>query len=219
MKCPGLGSVLPSYDLWSSHFSHKMGIIPLWYPVQDYTGPGLHMLRCPVCHCNTVVSLGNSLLFSGHPLNSPTSQYSPGSHQCGSFSFLGRKAQNDDGSNPLDHHTHGNRFFLVRHLLVIYTPPQVPWPTPHLFPPNPTTGKVHSPPGAGVELTVASSLRQGCPFRTSASQLCNVGVRRVESGGVFSCRPHLIFRDSDVSGINVHFNFRQIRVQISTLAR
>lgn len=49
LKAPNLGSALPHHDIWSPRvFSPKMGEMPLWYPVQGYTGPGLQMLRCSV---------------------------------------------------------------------------------------------------------------------------------------------------------------------------
>lgn len=89
-----------------------------WYHIKCDTGrasqTGLHRavptddgVLCATVIQSCLLLLGNSLLFSDHPLNSSTPQYSPDSHLCGPFSFPGRKAQNNDGSSPLASHSPG----------------------------------------------------------------------------------------------------------------
>lgn len=134
--------------------------------------------------------LGNSLLFSGHPLNSPTSQYSPGSHLCGPFSFPGRKARDDDGSSPLTSYSPG-----ITHTPWQPTAPNLAFvchlhpslgpllgPPPHPLPPTPNPGlqttKAHTRLERNSLWPVHSaSLGGASRFWTSASHLCNVVVR------------------------------------------
>lgn len=200
-----------------------MKVLLLWY-MQGYTGPGPQMLGCSL----SLAAWQQPPLLRPRP-EFPYPQYSPDSHLCGPFSFLGRKAQNNDGSSPLTSHspgiTHihpGNRLQPICHLLVIYTPPQVPWPTPYFFLPNECRPKSITHLGLVLNsLWPVHSvfLGGGSPFWAFASHLCNVRNEEGGSRDCFSCWPALIVRDPDISGIIWHFTFRQTRVQISTSAR
>ena len=107
------------------------------------------------------------------------------------FSFPGRKARDDDGSSPLTSHspgithTHpGNRWLLIWHLFVIYTPPWAPSSGPllTLFPQPLTQAykrqKLHTRLALNSLWPIHSAfLSGGSRFWTSASHLCNVEVR------------------------------------------